>query len=302
MSEGCAAYSADDVSSLYLTFVRGSRVGESVHIGPVITSQGSIALTDIALSPSGALWGIDDTSAFYRIDPVSAAATYIGRVGTVVNGLVVGSDRTIYASGFQSLYTINPATGAGTRVGGNTGFGSEGDLAFSSNGVLYMSATGNALVRLNTRNGVGTEIGEIGYSNVYGLGFIFDTLYGETSNSELITIDPATGKGTLVVSNDGVASNGMAVPTAGSTEAARWLSPVGTALGDAASGFLVDTKHDRERNHNGRRSRLHHVSGADLQRHARRELCGDSGDVAPARVAIMAKAAPRRGQSAATVC
>ena len=242
VSDGCAAYSADDVSSLYLTFLRGNRVRESVHIGPVTTPQGTISLTDIALSPSGALWGIDDTSALYRIDPVTAAARYIGLVGAVVNGLVVGTDGTIYASGFQSLYTINPTTGAGTRIGQNTGFGSEGDLAFSSNGVLYMSATGNVLVRLNTSNGIGTEIGQIGYSNVFGLGFSIDTLYGETAGSQLITIDPATGAGTLVVSDDGVASNGMAVPTTVSSQAGRWLSPVATALATPHEAFSSITE------------------------------------------------------------
>ena len=237
VSDGCAAYSVDDVSSLYLTFIRGTRAGESVHIGPVTASQGRVSLTDIALSPSGVLWGIDDTSAFYKIDPVSAAARYIGLVGAVVNGLVVGTDGTIYASGFQSLYTINATTGVGTRVGGDTNFGSEGDLAFSSDGVLYMSATGNVLVRLDTSNGNGVEIGQIGYSNVYGIGFSFGSLYGETSSDQLIVINQATGRATLVAKNDGVASNGMAVPPTVSSHVARWLSPIGTALATPHQAF-----------------------------------------------------------------
>ena len=205
-------------------------------IGPVKTSKGTIALTDIAISPSGVLYGIDDTSDLYRIDPVSAAATYIGYVGAVVNGLVVATDGTIYASGFDSLYAINPTTGAGSRVGNNTGFGSEGDLAFSSSGVLYMSATGNALVRLNTSNGVGTQIGSIGFSNVFGLGFSLGTLYGETSASQLIMINTATGQGTLIADNDGVASNGMAVPPT-VLPASPSLSPVGTALATPHEAF-----------------------------------------------------------------
>ncbi len=187
------------------------------------------------MSLSGVLYGVDDTSDLYRINPVNAQARYIGGVGAVVNGLVVASNGTIYASGNHSLYIVNPASGAGTRVGKNTGFSSSGDLAFSSNGTLYMSAIGDVLVRLNTSSGVGTSIGPIGFSDVYGLGFSFGTLYGETSDSQLITIDPLTGKGTLLA-DDGLASRGMAVPPSAVVPNGS-LSPVATALATPREAF-----------------------------------------------------------------
>jgi len=57
------------------------------------------------------------------------------------------SNGTLYAAG-SSLYQINTGTGHGTTVGtGNlSGSSSAGDLAFDTNGNLFLSTTNNELV------------------------------------------------------------------------------------------------------------------------------------------------------------
>ena len=88
-------------------------------------------LTDIALSPKHGMYGIS-YSHLYRIDWRNPAkSSRVGATGKSVNGLAFGPDHRLYASGGGSLYTIDLATGAATRVGHfGHGFSSSGDLAF----------------------------------------------------------------------------------------------------------------------------------------------------------------------------
>ena len=143
LTDGCAAYAEDGTSNLYLVFLRGPLTGTSVTIGPITTLPGTVSLSDLAVSASGTLYGIDFGSDLYRIDPATGDATDIGPTGYAVNGLVVSPTGTIYASGNDCLITIDPTTGAGTLVG-SPQYTSSGDLAFDASGDLYMTAIGTS--------------------------------------------------------------------------------------------------------------------------------------------------------------
>jgi hypothetical protein len=54
------------------------------------------------------------------------------------------------------------------------------------------------LVTLDAATGAGTLVGPIGQDNVFGLVSSYGTLFGMTSNGELLIIDPSTGAGTVV--------------------------------------------------------------------------------------------------------
>jgi PEP-CTERM motif len=120
-------------------------------------------LTDIAFSPAQSLFGIT-FSALYSINQATAAATLVGPLGVSdVNGLVFGADGTLYGSGLSGgFYSINPATGAATLIG-NTGFGSAGDLAFIGNTLFEAVVTSgtSSLITVDPATGVGTLVGTI---------------------------------------------------------------------------------------------------------------------------------------------
>jgi hypothetical protein len=209
LADGCVA-DVNDSTYLYAEFITSPMLGQAITIGPI-----GADLYDIALAPSGQLYGVDGVSNLYKINQDTGAATKVGQAGYPLVGLAVSSGGTIYGSGSKQLVVINPATGSGTPVGSGIGFTASGDLAFDASGNLYMTASGTSstdlLVSVNTTTGVGTAVGAIGDPNVYGLGYSSGTLYGTDYQGNLLTIDPATGAGT-VIATGGPKAQGMATP------------------------------------------------------------------------------------------
>lgn len=166
-----------------------------------VTSVGNmgIVMTDIAFDPSGNLYGVSFTD-LYRINRDTAAATSIGSLGVGgMNALVFGSDGTLYGAAFnnQNLYTVNPTTGQATSLG-STGFSSGGDLAFFG-GELYLADSSSRLVRIDIDTPADSDlIGSFGFGSVFGLATGNDgVLYG-VGNTQIFSVNVATGAGTLV--------------------------------------------------------------------------------------------------------
>ncbi|MGO9823248.1 MAG: DUF6923 family protein [Solirubrobacteraceae bacterium] len=224
----------NDSTYLYAEFITSPMLGQAITIGPI-----GADLYDIALAPSGQLYGIDGLSNLYTINQDTGAATKVGPVGYPLVGLVVSSGGTIYGAGSNQLVVINPATGSGTPVGSGIGFTASGDLAFDASGNLYMTASDTSstdlLVSLNTTTGVGTAVGAIGDPNVYGLGYSSGTLYGTDYQGNLLTIDPATGAGTIIATG-GPKAQGMATNPA-LTVSLNLVEP-GTGQGSASGGGI----------------------------------------------------------------
>lgn len=158
-----------------------------------------VVMTDIAFSADGELYGIT-FSDFYRIDATNGAVSLVGRHGIPDgNALVFATDGVLYAASSVTtdLYTVDPSTGV-AAVAGAIGWSSAGDLAFLGD-ILYLSSTSNELIRIDLEDGVSASaVGSIGFSSVFGLAAAGDgVLYG-ISNTKVISVDPATGHGTLV--------------------------------------------------------------------------------------------------------
>ena len=174
---------------------------------------------DIAQSPSGELFGVTGSGRFYKIDKTNASVTRIGRTGSFVNGLTFRSDGTLFGTGGRNLFTIDITTGSATLVG-RGGYRSAGDIAFDTDGTLWLSSStgpGDSLWSLDPATGVGIDVGAIGFGSVYGLSFENGWLLGFTAYGTTIAIDRASGAGTLVGRNDFRASGadgagGTAVP------------------------------------------------------------------------------------------
>jgi hypothetical protein len=209
LADGCVAY-VNDATTLYLEFIRGPLTGQTKTIGYT-----GVTLFDIAVTSSGELYGVDDSSSLFRVDVDTAAAASVGSTGYFLNGLVVAPSGSVYGSGNESLVTINPTSGAATTLAADSGFSSSGDLAFTSENELYMTseytAASDNLVSIDPKTGVGKLVGAIGKPYVYGLSASFGALFGVDMDGELLSINPATGVGTPLATG-GPHALGMATP------------------------------------------------------------------------------------------
>lgn len=185
----------------------GDSSGYLWHVDPATGAASRVGLmsyvmTDIALSPTGELYGIN-FYALFRIDPTTGAVTMIGRLGVShANGLAFGPGGVLYLSTYAGsqvgeLRTVNLLTGATTLVG-PIGYSSAGDLAFSSNGTLFMTNEHSLLIVVDPRTGAGHAVGSVGFSDIYGLAWLGNRLYGLNLSGQLLQINTTTGAGTLI--------------------------------------------------------------------------------------------------------
>ncbi len=170
-----------------------------------VVGRMNVMMTDIAFDAAGRLYGIS-FSRFYSIDPLTADTTFIGNHGVPgANALEFGPDGTLYAAGSgRSLYEIDTATGRGSILG-NTGYSSSGDLAFNNGNLYLTSARGGSdvLVEIDLNTYQGSEIGEIGFRNVYALDTFADGFLYGISGTDIIRINTGSGQGSFIVSYDG---------------------------------------------------------------------------------------------------
>lgn len=146
--------------------------GAFTHISDLpIAQAGGIAYYD------GAVYVQDLQSNLITIDPVSGVSSVIGSSGLQLSsvGFAGGLDGLFEIDYMSNLYSIDPATGA-ARLVGATGLGpNDGgwDTSISDDGTfLYFTAGGGGAVdelyRIDTKTGIGTDLGSTGVSGIAG--------------------------------------------------------------------------------------------------------------------------------------
>jgi len=216
---------------LWAIEVTGAKI-TTTDIGP--TNAGGCAT--LATSPSGTLVSmcgpLFGNQQLTSLDTKTGLGTLFGAPvpGLAVMAMAYGPDGTLYAVGgcypngnpndlntdcsssnsnFNSLYTVNVATGAFTRVGSTGASEYFMDLAFDRDGNLWgVTSCLNpcyapaVLYRINPETGAATKVVNlVGSNTVMGLTFARDgKLYATdfTGNSGLYVIDPKTGFETAV--------------------------------------------------------------------------------------------------------
>lgn len=183
-------------------------------VGPFTFTGVREDITDIAIDKNNVMIGISFGSV-YRIDPTTAAATKLsGGLSGDFNGLSFVPAATIGQTGDDVLvatrntdgavFRVDPATGGTTQIGNMGGFSSSGDLvSVVGFGTMQTADTGlgspDRLVQLAQQTFTASPIGNtIGFADIWGLAFWKGKLFGFTDGGEFVTIDPATGGGTLV--------------------------------------------------------------------------------------------------------
>jgi hypothetical protein len=186
--------------------------GSGPVLGPSGIGQGE-SFADLALSPSGTLYGITtdgSTGRLYTINTSSGAATSVATLGIdpANAGLTFTADGRLWMVQGVSLFSVNAATGATTLVGADSGSAFSG-LAGGCGTVLYavrfVSPNGE-LVRIDVSGAVATftVVGPLGgaVANYNSMKIAFDAsnvLWGKNTNTAgIFTIEPTTGTATTV--------------------------------------------------------------------------------------------------------
>lgn len=189
-------------------------------------SHGDDEMTDIAIDNAGSMIGVSRT-AVYRVDPMTAAATRLSDgLSGGFNGLsfvpaaMLGQSGEDVLVGTRNLdgvvFRVDPATGGTSQIGNMGAYASSGDLV-AVEGITVQTAdngfSADRLVRLAPSSFAATPVGNtIGFSEIWGVAYWKDKIFGFTSGGEFVTIDPTTGVGTLV-QGGGPAWYGAAVTT-----------------------------------------------------------------------------------------
>jgi hypothetical protein len=216
-------------SELWAIEVNGSRVS-TTDIGPTgFCGSLAISRSGTLLSMCGSLFGTEQLAS---LDPRTGHATIFGVPvsGLAVMSMTFGPDGTLYAVGdcnpggatfdcgggppdpnYNSLYTVNQATGAFTRVGSTGAPEYFMDLTFDREGnmlgvttTLAPSYVPAVLYHINVHTGAATKIADmVGSNTLMGLGLGRDgKLYANdfVLNPGLYLVDPKTGFETAIAS------------------------------------------------------------------------------------------------------
>lgn len=200
-------YVSDSAGKLGILDVTQPRETAFTSIGSLFDGTSTVRMSDLALSPSGVLYGVSfassGNSSLYQINKGTALVTKIGTdVGASLNALTFRSDGTLFAAGPQKFMSIDLITGSGSTLGNLSGYESSGDLAFSpSQATLYLTIRSNAnyltTVDLGTGSATLVSGNSIGRDTVYGLDYGSNgKLYGFTASGQwVMQVDPVTGIG-----------------------------------------------------------------------------------------------------------
>jgi hypothetical protein len=164
-------------------------------------------LFDMDTHPNGTLYGIT-SSALFEFDEVNDQWNQVGSLGTPVtttpNGLAIDTQGTAYMTASNNVYTVDLATGSSNLIGSMGGsYNSSGDCVINKDDTLFMSSDHgfsgtDSLILIDTTDGSGSQIGQTGFSEIYGLTAAWGRMYGLTGAGELIEIDSGSGQATLV--------------------------------------------------------------------------------------------------------
>jgi len=190
------------------------------QVGVINTSTGGFTevargpfMQDLALSSDNKLFG-SDASNLVGINPELGTFSTIGSFRAFINSLGFDSNNSLYATGGSGFYGVNTLTGAASLIANIAGFSSSGDIAYDvANNRFLATSKGDSLWSI-ALNGSAAKIGDIGFSQVYGLLFDRGTLYGY-SGQQQIAINTATGAGTFsknVVEVEGLIGGAASAP------------------------------------------------------------------------------------------
>lgn len=180
-------------------------------------------LQDIDTHPSGPLLGVSRAGLF-QYDDLRGYWFQVGDFGRNgpddPNGLAVDLGGRVFVTAADDLWEVDITDGAPTLIGdlgvstSGEEFYSSGDCVVNKSDTLYVTSkhdpTNDWLLLVDRNTGAATEVGAIGFEDVFALTAAWGKLYGLTKNGEMIEINSTTGEGTLLHTFPGVSFYGAA--------------------------------------------------------------------------------------------
>jgi hypothetical protein len=144
LTPGGALYGVSDGNGAKTLLRIDPATGLGTAIGALnLTGGDTSGQLDLGMAATcdGTLWLSSGTGLFWRIDPNTAAATFVGNLGAKITGLAARGNQ-VYGAGSQgnnNFYTINTGTGAATAVGeyGTSNYITTTSPAFDARGQLW---------------------------------------------------------------------------------------------------------------------------------------------------------------------
>lgn len=161
-----------------------------------------VTFTDIAESKDGKLFA-NTFSELYKLKR-SGQSKLVGSLGLFgINALEFDSKGRLFgAAQSGGFYRINQRTGEATLISQSSNFTSTGDLAYDASQNRFFAtsrefgASSDSLFSISTK-GKFTLVGDIGFSNVFGLTLNGDNLLGYTAQNQEIVVNQRNGSGTF---------------------------------------------------------------------------------------------------------
>jgi hypothetical protein len=212
LEHGCETYVI--ANSAYVLYRVTVPSGDIFEIGS-LTEDGRVAsrqIGDVARHPNGTLLAADFSHVFVISDTGEIIETVADHDATI-NALGCTAGGTVFAAGGDTIYHVDIALGVVDVVARlPEGSRSSGDLVFMDDRILVTTrdtAPTDVLVSIDPSTGEVVELGELGYSCVYGLVAVGSLLYGFECNGHILNINPWTAE-TVELSDTDIAFRGAA--------------------------------------------------------------------------------------------
>lgn len=159
---------------------------------------------DIAIDLKGHIYG-GTFDALYRVDAKTAEVELVCTTEVPMFALAFSSDGRLFAGGREGIDLLDLESCRSTPLIGDETYVTSGDVVGLPDGNLYWTVfgdDGDDLVLLDPDSGATKRLGSIGVGKLFGLGYDDETLYGFSSNGEIVEIDPRNGSGRVTGTSD----------------------------------------------------------------------------------------------------
>lgn len=157
-------------------------------------------MVDIAIDEDGVMYGAEGTT-LYRIDAEDARCDRYGPLTTRGTGLTFAGDGRLVVAG-EALVAMDLGTGVEETLVEAGTWTTSGDVVGVPSGTLEWSVRGDAgdeWVSFDPSTNVGSTIGAVGASSLWGVAYAEGELYAFSGDGYVYIVDPASGAGTFVV-------------------------------------------------------------------------------------------------------
>ncbi len=149
-----------------------------------INASTAYNIDGLAFGPGGVLYGTDQNTLFYEIDPSNGAITWILGLPNTRDLAYDQATSTLYGTSGANLYTINPISGVHSLVSAFSGVGGDAVDTIAIDpvtGQMYGESNpafgGGKLYQINKATGAATFVGQTGLGAGANAGWVFSMAF-----------------------------------------------------------------------------------------------------------------------------